>query len=185
MINTNMKNFLKYALFMLCFAAMAACSSGGEGDEGGNEPDDPGKPDKPAEPELTIAGSWKLTDWSLDSNKLIESGGIQVYLDCAKNNTFILYQLTATNADFKKLTGSYSIKSKVISGSYQNGSKWANSYTIKELNATTMKWEYGSDVTMTYTATDIPREIVDNARSAVTAVRSDMEEIEEELTVIL
>ncbi len=179
-----MKNFLKYSLFMLCFAAMAACSSGSDGDEGGNDPDDPGKPNKPAEPELSIAGSWILTGWSLDSNKLIESGGIQVYLDCAEDNTFILYQLTATNAEFKRLAGTYSIKNKILSGSYQDGSKWANSYTIKELNAKTMKWEYGSGVTMTYTATEIPREIVDNARSALAPVRSDVEG-EEELTVIL
>ncbi len=178
-----MKNFLKYALYLLCFAAAAACSSGSEDDGGNNGPDTPDQPDKPA-PALSIAGSWKLTAWSLDSNKLIEAGDLQVYLDCAKDNTFTLYQLTGSDAEFKKLTGSYSIKDKVLSGTYQDGSKWANDYTIKELNNTTMKWEYGSGVTMTYTAGDIPREIVENAKTtSAQAVRGEVDE--QELTVIL
>jgi len=177
-----MKFFLKYALYLLCFTVAAACSSGSEGDEGNKDPEGPGTPDQPDKPALSIAGSWKLTAWSLDSNKLIEAGNIQVYLDCAADNTFTLYQLTASGAEFKKLSGSYSIKDKLLSGSYQDGSKWANDYTIKELNRTTMKWEYGSGATMTYTAGDIPREIVDNAQTAP-AVRSDA--CEREFTVIL
>ncbi len=113
--------------------------------------------------------------WSLDSNKLIEAGDIQVYLECATDNTFTLYQLTASGTEFKKLSGNYSIKDKILSGTYQDGAKWANDYTIKELNQTTMKWEYGSGVTMTYTAGDIPREIIDNAKttSAAPTVRGE------------
>lgn len=175
-----MKKILKYALYLLCFTAAAACSSGSEGDEDPNNPNNPGQPGNP----LSIAGSWKLTAWSLDSNKLIEAGDIQVYLECTTDNTFTLYQLTASGGEFKKLSGSYSIKDKLLSGTYQDGSKWANDYTIKELNKTTMKWEYGSGATMTYTASDIPQEIVDNAKTAsASTVRGELEE--QELTVIL
>ncbi len=175
-----MKKILKYALYLLCFTAAAACSSGSEGDEDPNNPNNPGQPGNP----LSIAGSWKLTAWSLDSNKLIEAGDIQVYLECTTDNTFTLYQLTASGAEFKKLSGSYSIKDKLLSGTYQDGSKWANDYTIKELNKTTMKWEYGSGATMTYTASDIPQEIVDNAKTAsASTVRGALEE--QEFTVIL
>ncbi len=173
-----MKKFLKYALCLLCFTAAAACSSSSEGNK---DPDGPGQPDKPT---LSIAGSWKLTAWSLDSNKLIEAGDIQVYLECATDNTFTLYQLTASGAEFQKLSGNYSIKDKILSGTYQDGSKWANDYTIKELNQTTMKWEYGSGVTMTYTAGNIPREVIDNAKTASSpTVRGGVDE--KELTVIL
>ncbi len=176
-----MKKFLRYAFCLLCFTATAACSSGSEGDEGNKDPDGPDQPDKPA---VSIAGSWKLTAWSLDSNKLIEAGDIQVYLECTTDNTFTLYQLTASGAEFKKLSGSYSIKGIRLSGSYQDGAKWANDYTIKELNQTTMKWEYGSGATMTYTAGDIPREIVDNAQTAsAQAVRGELDE--QELIMIL
>lgn len=177
-----MKNFLKYALYLFCFATATACSSGSDDEQGGKGPDGPDTPEQPEKPALSIAGSWKLTAWSLDSNKLIEAGELQVYLECAKDNTFTLYQQTASGAEFKKLSGSYSIKEKLLSGTYRDGSKWANDYTIKELNTTTMKWEYGSGATMTYTAGEIPREIVDNARAAA-AVRSAADG--EELTVIL
>jgi len=179
-----MKNFLKYTLFLLCFTAAAACSSGSEDDGGNKNPDGPDTPDQPDKPALSIAGSWKLTAWSLDSNKLIEAGDIQVYLECTKDNTFTLYQLTESGTEFKKLTGNYSINGKLLSGTYRDGSKWTNDYTIKELNQTTMKWEYGSGVTMTYTAGDIPRDVIDNARTAsVPAVRGEVNK--QELIVIL
>lgn len=178
------KNFLKYALYLLCFIAATACSSGSENGEGSKDPNGPGTPDQPDKPTLSIAGSWELTDWSLDSNKLIEAGDIQVYLECTADNTFTLYQLTASGAEFKKLSGTYSIKDRLLSGTYRDGSKWANDYTIKELDQKTMKWEYGSGVTMTYTAGDIPREIVENAQTAsAPAARSEVDE--KELTVIL
>ena len=146
-----MDKFCKSALLALLLV-LGAC-----GDNGDNGKIDTPNSEEPQPAEgirvKDFAGEWHLTEWSVDSEF-----GAEVYLRIDENLTFVLYQNIVSHG-FQRLTGTFAFDaaSATVSGSYDDGTPWSNSYAISALTATTMKWTAtGTDDVSTYTRATIP-----------------------------
>lgn len=163
------KTLCKLLLVAIITLSFAAC---GDKDKGSGTPATPEPPVIPDLPPLdpsgkitldNLAGEWKLTQWTVDSEF-----SNNIYLEILADNTFVLYE-DITSHGFSKMTGTFAFDNdaNTISGTYTNGRAWGSSYTIAMPDVMTMRWTaIGKDDTSVYTRTVIPSDIVQTSRAA-------------------
>lgn len=135
-------------LLAACLLALAACQK--ENNPGGGSGGNSSKT-------LDITGEWSLTGISTKSATI---GGqtVSVYVSFTSDNKFELYQMVGQGW-YSRFTGSWTLKDKTLSGTYDDGKAWGDSYTVAvEGNKMTLTTSSGNE-TDTYTKTPIPADV--------------------------
>ncbi len=115
-----MKRYIIWT-FVVMSAFLSSCSGGGEDNGGGG-----GKVDGPEIVVDDIVGQWRLFSWN---GAEVDTKLFDVYVKFDAAGTMMLYQHVA-DFGYKQLSGSFVIKGAALSGSYEGGIAWSNSYTV-------------------------------------------------------
>lgn len=112
--HNNIMKYIKSILVVLaCGLALVGCSksSNGGGDDGDISYGG------------SVIGTWHMVSWSN-----VETGA-DIYLAIEEDGSFTLYQ-RYTEPFYQKFEGTYSYNDSVLSGSYDDGVAWADSYNV-------------------------------------------------------
>lgn len=89
-----------------------------------------------------------------------------VWLDFSGNGRIIIYQRADPEAFYRRITGSWSVTGRTISGTYDDGSAWASEYEITISGTIMTLTSSGNEVTV-YTRQTLPDTVTDNVGNAV------------------
>ncbi len=117
---------------------------------------------KDKSPDLHIAGSWELT--MLEGTSVPEE--LSVWLDFSEDGTIAIYQRADPEAFYRRITGSWYVTGRTLSGIYDDGSAWASEYEITISGTTMTLTSPGNEVTV-YTRQELPDTVTDNVGNAV------------------
>lgn len=139
-----MKKF--FAVFAIVALALVGCEknpdNGGQG--GGNG--------------SAIEGQWHITEWNGEAPEF------DVYIKFEKG-AFEIYQ-QVWSLDYELFKGTYKISGDIVTGSYEDGSKWASGYKFAVENGKlTMHSQEDQSVTSVYEECEIPEEIITEANT--------------------
>lgn len=147
-----MKNFKIWTLAVALLMAMTGC-----------EPDDgdkfvPGDVNK-------IVNEWAITEWDN------APASFEVFVDFNEDGTFEMYQRFATAYECYK--GTYELSGNTLTGAYDNGEAWKNSYRAEvsqDGSALRLHSDDERSVMSVYTQQAIPEYVKADATRAVEGV---------------
>lgn len=114
-----------------------------------------GKEDKT----VKIAGEWNIVSIETKTAS-IGSQSIDVYISFMEDGQFMLWQKTGSGR-YEKFTGSWTLSSDVLSGTYSDGSAWANDYDVSlSGNTLTLSSRTAPSEISVYQRTSIPEEVL-------------------------
>lgn len=104
-----------------------------------------------------IVGDWELTGAELTTKSIqIGTEKIEVFISFMSGNRFEMYQKLGAGR-FYKYSGTYSLAGNLLSGKYDDGKSWGNTYEVSVSGTTlTMTATQGSSDVYTYTKCTIP-----------------------------
>lgn len=136
-------------------------------------PDEPERPDVPIEPGEVVdlcmenlCGAWQLYNWS--PSELFPSLNTDIYMCFTMDGTFELYQKNVNVIGVVLYRGFFSldVTNRTISGVYEDGLAWGNSYWIDTLFEHLLRWQSGEEVSEYLRIPEIPQQIRDLAQPA-------------------
>lgn len=150
-----MKYIKSILVVLACGLALIGCNK-----SGGNSEDD-------VKYDGSVVGTWHMVSWSNTE------ATADIYLSIESDGTFTLYQ-RYTTPYYQKFEGTFSYEDSVLSGTYDDGVAWGDSYNVS-FNAdntmmTMVRTSDQNDVSV-YEKSEIPDEILSGmvVRSAVDA----------------
>lgn len=136
-------------------------------------PDEPGRPEVPIEPGEVVdlcvenlCGAWQLYDWS--PSELFPSLNTDIYICFTMEGTFELYQKNVNVIGVVLYRGNYMLDevTRTLSGVYEDGLAWGNSYWIDTLFEHLLRWQAGDEVSEYLRIPEVPQQIRDLAQPA-------------------
>lgn len=116
----------------------------------------------------TITGSWHLVSWA----GLTDA---DIYVSFNEDGSFDLYQRLYSPA-YEHLTGSWTLKDNILSGSYDDGLPWRTDYNVR-INASgdtlTLAATDNADDKASYNKAEIPEDILSGDLSLKSSERPD------------